>query len=49
MTKIKTGLGRGLDALINPQVKEEVDKPLTISSNNLKTDDGEVIPTVSFI
>ncbi|MBL1211933.1 MAG: ParB/RepB/Spo0J family partition protein [Ignavibacteriae bacterium] len=46
---MKTGLGRGLDALINPQVKEEVDKPLTISSNKLKTDDGESLDIIAKI
>jgi ParB family chromosome partitioning protein len=49
MTKIKTGLGRGLDALINPQSKEEIDKPFTISSNNLKSDDGESIDIIAKI
>lgn len=49
MTKIKTGLGRGLDALINPQVKEEVDRPFTISSNKLKSDDGESLDIIAKI
>jgi ParB family transcriptional regulator, chromosome partitioning protein len=40
MNKFKTGLGRGLDALINPEVKEAVDKPLTVQAHDLKRDDG---------
>jgi len=41
MSKIKPGLGRGLDALINPQSKQEVEKPTTISANKLSKDDGK--------
>lgn len=41
MSKIKPGLGRGLDALINPQAKQEVEKPVTVSSNNISKDDGK--------
>jgi len=47
MTKLKPGLGRGLDALINPQIKENEDGPITVSSANIKRDDGKsynVIP-----
>ena len=40
MTKIKPGLGRGLDALINPKAKEAVNKPITVSANEIKEDDG---------
>jgi len=41
MSKIKPGLGRGLDALINPQAKQEVEKQVTVSSNNISKDDGK--------
>ncbi len=42
MSKIKQGLGRGLDALINPQLKQDYDKPNnTVSHNNLSKDDGK--------
>ncbi len=41
MNNIKTGLGRGLEALINPKVKEKIDSPVTLSSTEIKQDDGE--------
>lgn len=41
MSKIKPGLGRGLDALINPQAKQEVEKQVTVRSNNISKDDGK--------
>ena len=34
------GLGRGLDALINPKVKEKIDSPVAISSSEIPKDDG---------
>lgn len=34
------GLGRGLDALINPKIKEKIDSPVTISSSDIPKDDG---------
>lgn len=40
MNKIRPGLGRGLDALINPNTQEELSKPVEISSPSLKSDDG---------
>lgn len=40
MTKLKPGLGRGLDALINPKMKSDVDKPVTVPTNEIKKDDG---------
>jgi ParB family chromosome partitioning protein len=49
MTKIKPGLGRGLDALINPQLKNEVDKPITISASNVVEDDGESFEIIAKI
>ena len=41
MNKIKPGLGRGLDALINPSTQEDLSKPVQIESANIKSDDGE--------
>ncbi|QQS37935.1 MAG: ParB/RepB/Spo0J family partition protein [Ignavibacteriales bacterium] len=47
MSKIKTGLGRGLDALIRPQVKEEIGHPPSESS--FVHDDGEQFNILSKI
>ena len=41
MNNIKTGLGRGLEALINPKVKDKIESPVALSSNGIKFDDGE--------
>ncbi|MCX7876307.1 MAG: ParB/RepB/Spo0J family partition protein [Melioribacteraceae bacterium] len=41
MNNIKPGLGRGLEALINPKVKDKLDSPVALSSNEIKNDDGE--------
>jgi ParB family transcriptional regulator, chromosome partitioning protein len=40
MTKIRPGLGRGLDALINPSTQDELSRPVEISNPNLQADDG---------
>lgn len=40
MTKSKTGLGRGLDALINPNFNKEKEEPITVSSKDIGIDDG---------
>jgi ParB family chromosome partitioning protein len=40
MSKGKTGLGRGLDALLNPQVRQEISKPIPIENSGVKKDDG---------
>lgn len=37
---MKTGLGRGLDALINPQMKDKIESPVAISSKDIPKDDG---------
>jgi len=37
---MKSGLGRGLDALINPQMRDKIDAPVAISSKDLQKDDG---------
>jgi ParB family chromosome partitioning protein len=41
VNNIKTGLGRGLEALINPKVKDKIESPVALSSNDIKFDDGE--------
>ncbi len=40
MTKIKPGLGRGLDALIKPQLNEENEAKLPVSLDKISKDDG---------
>jgi ParB family chromosome partitioning protein len=49
MSKTKPGLGRGLDALINPKVKDEVDNPLSVSSDEIKKDDGQSVDVLAKI
>lgn len=41
MNKNKIGLGRGLDALINPKLNNNPENPVTISSNEIRKDDGK--------
>lgn len=40
MSNLKPGLGRGLDALINPQSRNTLDKPVAVSGKDLQKDDG---------
>ncbi len=40
MSKHKTGLGRGLDALINPNFNKDLQKPVEIIDSKLSSDDG---------
>ncbi|MCX6167947.1 MAG: ParB/RepB/Spo0J family partition protein [Ignavibacteriales bacterium] len=40
MSNLKPGLGRGLDALINPQARNTLDKPVALSNKDLQKDDG---------
>lgn len=40
MSNLKPGLGRGLDALINPQMKDKIDAPVAVSNKDLQKDDG---------
>ncbi len=40
MSNLKPGLGRGLDALINPQMKDKLNSPVAVSSKELQKDDG---------
>jgi ParB family chromosome partitioning protein len=37
---LKQGLGRGLDALINPQLKKDINAPVAISNKDISKDDG---------
>ncbi len=49
MSKLKPGLGRGLDALINPNFKEGNDDPVTVSSKEIKKDDGKSYDILAMI
>ncbi len=49
MSKTKTGLGRGLDALLNPQLKKEITKEVPIEDNNVKQDDGKSFNVIAKI
>lgn len=40
LNNFKPGLGRGLDALINPKLKDKIDSPITVASNEIPADDG---------
>ena len=40
MNKIRPGLGRGLDALINPSTQEDLSRPVDVNSSNITKDDG---------
>jgi len=40
LSNLKPGLGRGLDALINPLVKDKIDKPVALSGKDIQKDDG---------
>ncbi|MEW6194774.1 MAG: ParB/RepB/Spo0J family partition protein [Bacteroidota bacterium] len=39
--KMKSHLGRGLDALINPQLRDRLDVPVAVSNKDLPKDDGQ--------
>lgn len=49
MSKFKPGLGRGLDALINPKVKDEVDNNITVPASKIKADDGTSVDYIAKI
>ncbi len=50
MSKIKTGLGRGLGALINPNFdKDTLTEKVTVSESEIKRDDGESIDILAKI
>lgn len=46
---MKQGLGRGLDALINPKLKDKIDAPIAISSNEIQNDDGSSVDVLAKI
>jgi ParB family chromosome partitioning protein len=46
---MKQGLGRGLDALINPKIKDKIDAPMAISSSEIQNDDGSSIDVLAKI
>lgn len=46
---MKQGLGRGLDALINPKIKDKNDAPIAISSSEIQNDDGSSIDVLAKI
>jgi len=41
LSSSKSVLGRGLDALINPQIKDKLDSPIAVSGKDLPKDDGK--------
>lgn len=47
MTKLKPGLGRGLDALINPKAREDSDSPMAVSNDNIQKDDGQSVDVLA--
>lgn len=50
MSKMKTGLGRGLGALINPNFnKESIDEKITVAESEIVRDDGESVDVLSKI
>lgn len=49
MTKLKPGLGRGLDALINPKAREDSESPIAVSSQEIKKDDGKSVDVLAKI
>jgi len=50
MSKMKTGLGRGLGALINPNFdRETMTEKVTVNQNEIKNDDGESIDVLAKI
>lgn len=46
---MKPGLGRGLDALINPKLKDKIDAPVAISSTDIQKDDGASVDVLAKI
>lgn len=47
MTKLKPGLGRGLDALINPKAREDSESPMAVSNDNIQKDDGTSVDVLA--
>ena len=49
MSKFKPGLGRGLEALINPNPNKEEDQPISIKSDQILKDDGKSFDILAMI
>ena len=49
MTKLKPGLGRGLDALINPNPNKDEDKPMSVKADEISKDDGKSFDVLAMI
>lgn len=49
MTKLKPGLGRGLDALINPNPNRDEDKPISVKADEISKDDGKSFDVLAMI
>jgi ParB family chromosome partitioning protein len=47
--KQKSALGRGLDALINPGLKDKLDSPVAIQAKDIQKDDGKSIDVLAKI
>ncbi len=49
MTKIKPGLGRGLDALLNPKTRVDLPDPVKLEDKSISTDDGRQVNVLARI
>lgn len=49
MTKQKPGLGRGLDALINPNYNKSVEEPISVPIDEVQSDDGKSVDLLAKI
>lgn len=49
MSKLKPGLGRGLDALMNPNFHKSKDEPISIQSSTIIGDDGKSVDILAKI
>ena len=49
MSKFKPGLGRGLDALINPNPNRDEDKPISVKADEISKDDGKSVDVLAMI
>lgn len=49
MSKFKPGLGRGLDALINPNPNRDADKPISVKADEISKDDGKSYDVLAMI
>lgn len=49
MTKMKPGLGRGLDALINPKARGDAESPMAVPNDKIEKDDGRSVDILAKI